>query len=124
MAEYYKEFLVYEGEYFSVYFHSTSHGISEVNEYFESCDAATQASLLYLAKRISGEGIIYDETKFHIEDKRNKIYCFKPRAERFFCFFCIDKRIIITSAHTKKRQKLDRRELNKAIKIRDMYYKG
>ena len=66
-------------------------------------------------------GHIYDETKFRIEDKQNKIYCFKPRKERFFCFFFAGKKIIITSAYMKKKQKLDRKELVKAIQIRDEY---
>ena len=60
---------------------------------------------------------------FYAENKANKIYCFKPKKERFFCFFFIGKKIIITSAYRKKRQKLDKRELKKAIDIRNQYLK-
>ncbi len=119
---YYESFLVYKGEHYSIYFHAESKNSSIVNEYFEHCDDATQASLLFLAKAMADTGRIYDETKFRIEDKQNKIYCFKPRQERFFCFFFVGKKIIITSAYTKKKQKLDKRELNRAIEIRKQYF--
>jgi hypothetical protein len=93
-----------------------------VHNYFKFCDDVTQASLLFLVKTIAEIGRIYDETKFRIEDRQNKIYCFKPREERFFCFFFTGKKIIITSAYTKKKQKLDRNELRKAIQIRREYF--
>ncbi len=122
MLDYYQNFLVYKGEYYAVYFHAETKNSSNVYDYFENCDDVTQASLLYLAKTIADIGKIYDERKFRIEDKKNKIYCFKPRDERFFCFFFTGKNIIITSAYTKKKQKLDRNELEKAIQIREMYF--
>lgn len=122
MTNYYEDFLIYGGECYSVYFHAEAKDSSGANDYFEACDDVTQASLLFLVKRISDMGRIYDETKFRIEDKQNKIYCFKPKKERFFCFFFKGKKIIITSAYTKKRQKLDRSELRKAIQIRSQYF--
>lgn len=121
MSSYYEKFLLYSGEHYSVYFHAETNQFSSVHQYFEDCDYVTQASLLNLAKRISDMGIIYDETKFRIEDKQHKIYCFKPKKERFFCFFFTGRKIIITSGYTKKKQKLDRRELEKAIGIKKQY---
>jgi len=122
MLNYYQNFLVYRGEYYSVYFHAETKDSSSVHEHFECCDDVTQASLLFLVKTIADTGRIYDERKFRIEDRKNKIYCFKPREERFFCFFFAGKKIIITSAYTKKKQKLDREELRKAIQIRGEYF--
>ncbi len=121
MATNYEDFLIYSGEYYAAYFHAEVKGSSGVNDYYKSCDDVVRGSLLYLVKRMCDIGHIYDETKFRIEDKKNRIYCFKPKSERFFCFFFTGKRIIITSAHTKKKQKLDRNELNKAIRIRKEY---
>ncbi len=118
----YENFLIYKGAYFSVYFHAETGVYSSVHEYFESCDDTIQASLLFLVKTLADTGRIYDETKFRIEDRQNKLYCFKPREERFFCFFFAGKKIIITSAYTKKKQKLDRGELRKAIRIRKEYF--
>jgi len=121
MPDHYEKFLIYSGVYYSVFFHAETNEFSSVEDYFEGCDGATQSSLLYLVKRISDTGRIYDETKFRIEDKQHKIYCFKPKKERFFCFFFIGKRIIITSGYAKHKQKLDHRELEKAIRIKDQY---
>lgn len=122
--DYYKNFLVYRGEHYSVYFHAEGETSSKIYDYFEECDAVTQASLLFLIKRIADIGVIYDETKFRIEDKKNRIYVFKARQERFFCFFFLEKTIIITASYRKKRQKIDRGELRKAIEIRNQYIKG
>ena len=97
-----EQFLVYSGECYSVFFHAESNEFSSVHDYYKDCDDATRASLLKLVKRISDTGRIYDETKFRIEDKQHKIYCFKPRNERFFCFFFIGKKVIITSGYSKK----------------------
>lgn len=87
--------MVYKGDYFKVYFHAEGKDVSETYEYFEKCDSVTQASLLFLVKRIADKGRIYDETKFRIEDKENKIYAFKPKKERFFCFFFIENRLLL-----------------------------
>jgi len=122
MPNYYEDFLLYSGGRYSVYFHAETKDSSAVYEYFEGCDDATQASLLFLVKRMGDIGHIYDITKFRIEDRENKIYCFKPRRERFFCFFFMGKRLIITSAHTKKKQKLDHDEIGKAVRIRNEYF--
>jgi len=116
-----EKFLLYSGQHYSVFFHAETNQFSSVHDYFEGCDYQTQSSLLFFAKVISNTGRLYDDTKFRIEDKKNKIYCFKPRGERFFCFFFTGKKIIITSAHPKKKQKLDRRELEKAINIKKQY---
>lgn len=122
MPNHYEDFLVYSSVHYSVYFHAEAKDSSIVNSYFEACDDVTQASLLFLVKRIADDGRIYDKTKFRVEDKENKIYCFKPKKERFFCFFFTGKKIIITSAYTKKKQKLDRGEVRKAIQIRSEYF--
>jgi hypothetical protein len=122
VISFFENFLIYKGEYFSVYFHAETIDSSCVHDYFESCDEATQSSLLFLARTIADIGRIYDETKFRVEDRQNKIYCFKPKKARFFCFFFAGKKIIITSAYTKKSQKLDRGELKKTIRIRNEYF--
>lgn len=121
---YYKHFLIYEGSHYSVCFHAETDNSSCVFNYYKGCDDITRASLLFLVKRMADTGTIYDIIKFRLEDKKNKIYAFKPKKERFFCFFFIEKTIIITSAYRKRKQKLDKRELQKAIQIRNQYIKG
>jgi hypothetical protein len=124
MMNCYEKFHIYSGGRFSVFFHAETNESSEVYDYYKGCDDVIRASLLYLVKRIADVGRIYDETKFRIEDKQEKIYCFKPKSKRFFCFFFTGRQIIITSGHTKKKQKLDQNELKKAVKIRAEYLQG
>ncbi|MBF0217790.1 MAG: type II toxin-antitoxin system RelE/ParE family toxin [Candidatus Omnitrophica bacterium] len=118
----YDRFLLYEGRHYSIFFHSQNGYYSEVYEYFEQCDAVTQAGLLFLAIRRGDVGRILDPTRFRVEDKENKICVFKPKQERFFCFFFAGKTIVITSGCRKQKQKLDKNELMKAIKIRRQYF--
>jgi len=119
----YKEFLIYKGKYYSLYFHAVGKNISDVYEYYKKCDDITRVNFLALVERIAEFGKIYDITKFRIEDKFHKIYAFKPKKDRFFCFFFKEKQIIITSAYNKKSQKLDKKELKKAIDIKNKYKK-
>jgi len=124
MIHYYLDFLIHSGKYFSVYFHAESPGMSKVYEYYISCDDVTRASLQFLARRIADTGRIFDETRFRIEDRENRIFCFKPQKDRFFCFFHKDRTIIITSAYRKQRDKLNRRELARAVSIKSLYFTG
>lgn len=117
----YDNFLIYKGIYYSVYFHADKTSLSDVYEYYKKCDASTRANLLYLVKRLSEHGQIYDASKFRIENKKYKIYAFKAKKQRFFCFFKENKIIIITSAYRKSGQKVSEKELRKAIKIQESY---
>ena len=64
-------------------------------------------------------GKIMDKTKFTYEG--NKIYAFKPKPNRFLCFFFEEKKIIVTNAFCKKQQKLPSGERERAIKYREAY---
>jgi hypothetical protein len=56
-----------------------------------------------------------------VVDKQEKIYEFKPMHERFFNFFYEGRKIIITNAYRKKGQKVDKRELSRAIDLKKDY---
>ena len=77
--------------------------------------------LAAFVKLIAEEGTLYDEQKFRIVDRNEKIYEFKPTGHRFFTFFYTGKKIIITNAYAKKSQKLDQKALNKAVKLKKDY---
>lgn len=94
-------------------------GVSEVREYFEALDENQQLRLLFLAKRMGDSGKIHDKTKFRNEGDR--IYAFKPKPERFLCFFYKDRNIILTNAFTKKQDKLPAREKEKALRLKEDY---
>lgn len=68
---------------------------------------------------IADKGKILSKVKFNYEG--DKIYAFKPKPDRFLCFFFKDSKIIITNAFEKKQDKLPPREKEKALKLKKNY---
>lgn len=66
-------------------------------------------------------GEIKDKTKFNFEG--DQIYAFKPKPQRFLCFFFTGKKIIMTNAFCKKQDKLPKNEKEKALKYKTDYEK-
>jgi len=116
-----EEYIFYQGEKFRVEFYFTQRGEMPAKEYFDLADEQVKLKLSALVKHIADTGTLFDETKFRLVDRHEKIYEFKPKAERFFNFFYEGRKILITSAYRKKGQKVDRRELAKAIKFKADY---
>ncbi len=116
-----EDYVFYQGEKFQVEFFFTEKGEFPAKEYFDSSDRQVRIKFLALVKRLAEEGRLFDETKFRLVDKKEKVYEFKPMAERFFNFFYEGKKIIITNAYRKKGQKVDPRELARAINIKRDY---
>ena len=116
-----EDYIFYQGDKFQVEFYFTDNGELPAKNYFSTMDRQVQIKLLALVKYMAEEGRLFDETKFRLVDKREKVYEFKPMAERFFNFFTEGRRIIITNAYRKKGQKLDPRELKKAVNMKKDY---
>ena len=116
-----EDYVFYQGEKYSIEFYFTEKGELPVKEYFDSLERHVQIKLLTLAKYLAEYGRLFDETKFRIVEKNEKIYEFKPMSERFFSFFYTGKKIIITNAYRKKGQKVNTRELAKAISSKKDY---
>ncbi len=116
-----EEYVLYRGEKFQVEFYFTGKGEMPAKEYFDATDQRIQIKLLALVKYIADNGRLFDETKFRLVNRQEKIFEFKPKEERFFNFFYEGRKIIITNAYRKKTQKVDHRELFKAIKFKMDY---
>ncbi len=116
-----EDYIFYQGEKFQVEFYFTANGELPAKEYFDLSERQIQIKLLALVKYIAEEGRLFDETKFRSVDKNEKIYEFKPMSERFFNFFTDGRRIIITNAYRKRGQKVDPKELAKAIRLKKDY---
>ena len=116
-----EDYIFYQGEKFQVEFYFTMKGELPAKGYFDSSEQQVKIKLLALVKYIAENGRLFDEAKFRLVDKKEKIYEFKPMAERFFNFFTEGKKIIITNAYHKKGQKVDRRELAKAVNLKIDY---
>jgi hypothetical protein len=116
-----EEFVLYQGGKFQVEFYFTERGKMPAKEYFDSSERHVKVKLLALVKYIAEEGRLFDKTKFRLVDNEEKIYEFKPLSERFFSFFYEGKKIIVTNAYRKKGQKVDSRELARAIHFKKDY---
>jgi hypothetical protein len=116
-----EEYVFYQGKKYQIEFYFNEKNELPAKEYFESADYQVQLKLLALVKYIAENGRLFDISKFRQVDKKEKIYEFKPKAERFFNFFYEGNKIIITNAYSKKGQKLNKRELQKAINLKRDY---
>ena len=116
-----EDYVLYRGEKFQVEFYFTGKGEMPAKEYFDATDQRIQVKLLALVKYIANNGRLFDETKFRLVDRKEKIYEFKPKEERFFNFFWEGKRIIITSAYRKKGRKADQGEVTRAVHLKRDY---
>jgi len=116
-----EDYVFYKGEKFQIEFFFTETGEMPAKAYFDASERHVQVKLLALVKRIAEAGRLFDESKFRSVDKKEKIYEFKPHAERFFNFFYEGHKIIITNAYRKKGQKVDPRELARAINLKRNY---
>jgi len=64
-------------------------------------------------------GEIKDTTKFNYEG--DHIYAFKPKPDRFLCFFYVGNKIIVTNAFRKKQPKLPQTEKDRAERNKKDY---
>lgn len=115
------EYIFYKGQKYQVEFYFNEKGELPAKEYFDAVDRQVKIKLLALVKYIAEEGRLFDEGKFRIVDKNEKIYEFKPMAHRFFNFFYEGKKIVLTNAYRKKSQKVNHKELVRAVTLKKDY---
>ncbi len=107
-----KEYVVIEGESFTIEWYYTSRGKSPAKECFDSLDRERKLDAFILFQTMANIGQIRNIQKFRNEG--DKIYAFKPKPDRFLCFFFSGKKIVITNAFEKKQDKMPQREKKKA----------
>jgi hypothetical protein len=115
----YKEYLAYEGDEFKIEWYFDEEGRSQALEYYHKLSSNEKVGVLKLFKRIGDIGKIQDTTKFRNEGEQ--IYAFKPKPDRFLCFFFRDSKIIVTNAFRKKQDKLPKNEQERAVKCKKDY---
>jgi phage-related protein len=114
-----REYIAYAGKKFTIEWYIDSRGKSSALEYFKSLSAQERMKVLHLFKRMGDAGEIKDTTKFNYEG--DHIYAFKPKPERFLCFFFVGNKIIVTNAFRKKQDKLPRNEKDRAERNKKDY---
>ncbi len=88
-----EEYIFYQGRKFQIEFYYTEKGDIPAKELLESIkQQKVLVKLAAFVKLIADEGTLYDEKKFRIVDRREKVYEFKPAGFRFFNFFFPGKR--------------------------------
>lgn len=107
-----QEFIIYNGPEFTIEWYFNDQGKSSAQQYFDQLPFARQKKLMALVKLMGNQGKIHDIKKFRNEG--NGIYAFKPKPDRFFCFFFTGSKIIITNAYEKKADKMSQPDKDKA----------
>ena len=113
------EYLVYAGRKYTIEWYFNEKKTSQPLNYFEDLEKIQKLKFLFLVKRIGDFGVISDKTKFRAEG--DKIFAFKPKPDRFLCFFVSGNKIIITNAFVKKQDKLPLSEKARALKTKVDY---
>ena len=84
--------LIYEGSCFRIEWFYDDNGKSQAYDYFLGTSDSQKRKFLMLVKRMGDSGKIFDKTKFNNE--LDQIYAFKPKPDRYLCFFFIGKKIM------------------------------
>lgn len=113
MVQMSKEFIVYSGTEFTIEWYHNERGKSLAKKYFDELDRQRKLDAFELFMTMANQGKIFNITKFRYEG--DGIYAFKPKPDRFLCFFFSGKKIIITNAFEKKKDKLSLVDKKKAL---------
>lgn len=108
-----KEFIVYSGTEFTIEWYHNERGKSLAKKYFDELDRQRKLDAFELFMTMANQGKIFNITKFRYEG--DGIYAFKPKPDRFLCFFYSGKKIIVTNAFEKKKDKLSLVDKKKAL---------
>jgi len=114
-----KEFVVYEGPEFTIEWYYSERGKSPAKAYFDELDRGRKLEAFELFMAMAKMGKILNITKFRHEG--DSIYAFKPKPDRFLCFFYSGKKIVITNAFEKKQDKLSPIEKKRALAFQKDY---
>lgn len=113
------EFVIYDGTAFCIEWFVDERGGSQAREYYEALSLERRVKLMKLVRLMGDIGKIFDLTKFRNEG--DKIFAFKPRPDRFLCFFFSGRKIIVTNAFEKKSDKLPVGEKERALQAKSDY---
>ncbi|MBP6892578.1 hypothetical protein KBB68_03290 [Candidatus Babeliales bacterium] len=92
--------IAFKGSKFTIEWYFDNQNKSQALDYFNQLTLARKKKLDNLLRLMAERGCIYDITKFRNEG--DGIYVFKPKPDRFFCFFFTGSKIIITNAYEKR----------------------
>jgi mRNA-degrading endonuclease RelE of RelBE toxin-antitoxin system len=113
--------LFYRGSKRTIVWARDASGRLHGREYFEGLPPNDQAKVEALLRRMGDHGEIRNKEKFKHEE--GGFYCFKSFKRRLMCFF--DRNlVVITHGFDKKRDRLDRKQLERGQRISQVYESG
>lgn len=117
--EFVKQHIAYRGSIFTIEWFFDQNMKSQALEYFLELNDDRQDQVMKLFKLMGERGQINSITKFRNEG--GGVYAFKPQPDRFLCFFCKGKKVVVTNAFEKKQDKLPKSEKDKAVRAKADY---
>lgn len=104
------ERLIYAGKHFHAEWYYTADGDMPAYTYYQDLSTKDRARFILIVKQFCdrARGDFLPKTIYNLEDAANKIYAFKPNAERFFNFTTSGARVIVTNAYQKDSQKMSK----------------
>lgn len=114
-----KEYVVFKGSEFTIEWYYNERGKSPAKAYFEKLERERKIEAFELFIAMARMGKILNITKFRHEG--DGVYAFKPKPDRFFCFFYTGKKIVVTNAFEKKQDKLSPVEKKKSLSYQRDY---
>lgn len=106
------EWIIYEGKEYQLEWYYDKCGKSQAFEYFKALPNEQKRKTIHLFKVMGYIGKIHNKMKLRNEE--NGVYAFKPKPDRFLCFFFKGKKIVVTNAFKKKQDKLPIQEKKRA----------
>jgi len=122
MRKYPSDYVIYKGPVYTVEWYYTQDGKMPAYEYFKDMEEKYQDRFLYMVKYLadSSKGTRLPATMYNLEDRAEKVYAFKPGAERLFNFMYRGGKVIITNAYRKHSQRMDKKDKEK-LKVAAKY---
>lgn len=108
-----EDVLYYAGKTLMVEWYYTESGRLPALEYYQRMPKNDQERLDHMVRYLADAefGTLLPQAMYRIEDRRQRIFAFKPGAERFFNFMTVGRKIIVTNAYRKHSQRMTRQDL-------------
>ncbi len=112
--------IVVRGNQRTIEYAICANGSMPAKEFVEGLSEPDQRKILVLFRRMAEKGNVPNREQF--KKVENKIFEFKKQQTRVFCFHKED-RWLLTNGYKKKRDKLDRSEIDRAQRIMQEHLK-
>jgi len=108
-----EDILYYAGKTLTVEWYYAENGKLPGLEYYRRMPENDQERLDHMVHYLADTefGTTLPQVMYRIEDRQQRIFAFKPGAQRFFNFMTVGGKIIITNAYRKHSQRMTRQDL-------------